>query len=115
LAHLKGLPGGLTQIFWDTLLADRFAELYGTTADPSVTARTTIGYIDGRRFFTFQGESHGTITRKPRGNRDFQWDCVFQPDGSPQTFAEMGTAAKNAISMRRHALDEFAVFLLEGS
>jgi XTP/dITP diphosphohydrolase len=112
LTHLGGLPGGLTQIFWDTLLADRFAELFGRTEDPSVTARTTIGYIDGRRFYTFQGESRGTITSEPRGSRDFQWDCVFQPNESAQTFAEMGTDAKNAISMRRHALDAFASFLL---
>ena len=27
LAHLSGLPGGLTQSFWDTLEADRFAEM----------------------------------------------------------------------------------------
>src|SRR5918911_46133 len=26
LEHLNGLPGGLTQIFWDSLQADRFAE-----------------------------------------------------------------------------------------
>src|ERR1700685_3708062 len=29
LEHLHGLPGGLTQIFWDTLEADLFADLFG--------------------------------------------------------------------------------------
>src|SRR5258708_6919794 len=29
LNYLNGLPGGLTQIFWDNLQADRFSELFG--------------------------------------------------------------------------------------
>jgi XTP/dITP diphosphohydrolase len=114
LAHLNGLPGGLTQIFWDTLQADRFAELFGRAADPSVVARTTIGYIDGRRFYFFRGDVEGIITELPRGSREFQWDCVFQPMGETETFAEMGGARKNAISMRRRALDSFATFLKAG-
>lgn len=112
LNHLNGFPGGLTQIFWDTLKADRFAELFGTTTDTSVLARTTIGYIDGQQFHPFQGECSGLIVPPPpRGDRGFQWDCVFQPDGYAETFAEMGTTKKNEVSMRRKALDKFAAFL----
>lgn len=114
LAHLNGLPGGLTQIFWDRLQADRFAELFGTTPDPSVVARTTIGYIDGRELHVFEGEISGSVVSAPRGSRDFQWDCVFEPDGSDLTFAEMGTEHKNEISMRRQALDKLAAFLRNG-
>jgi len=40
----------------------------------------------------------------------FQWDCVFVPNGHIQTFAEMGEA-KDEISMRRKALDQFAAYL----
>jgi XTP/dITP diphosphohydrolase len=29
LASLNGLPGGLTQMFWDRLEADRFSKLFG--------------------------------------------------------------------------------------
>jgi XTP/dITP diphosphohydrolase len=110
LDYLNGLPGGLTQIFWDELQADRFAELFGTTSDVGVTAKTIIGYIDGRHFHSFAGEIRGAIVAEPRGPRDFQWDCVFQPDGHDQTFAEMGDK-KSDISMRRIALDRFAQFL----
>jgi XTP/dITP diphosphohydrolase len=110
LNHLRGLPGGLTQVFWDTLEADRFAELFGSTPDPRVTAKTVIGYIDGKRFHRFEGEIQGRIIEAPRGPRDFQWDCVFQPEGHERTFAEMGEQ-KNDISMRRLALDCFASFM----
>jgi XTP/dITP diphosphohydrolase len=112
LNHLNGFPGGLTEIFWESLKEDRFAELFGTTPDPSVVAITTIGYIDGRRFHRFKGECSGRIVSPPpRGERGFQWDCVFQPDGFTETFAEMGMDRKNEISMRRLALDQFAAFL----
>jgi XTP/dITP diphosphohydrolase len=76
-----------------------------------VLAKTRIGYCDGRRIHQFEGEISGRLSPQPQGNRDFQWDCVFVPDGSSQTFAEMGEDAKNAISMRRKALDVFAEYL----
>jgi XTP/dITP diphosphohydrolase len=111
LAHLNGLPGGLTQLFWDKLEADRFAELFGQTVDTSVVARTVIGHVDGRRCRTFAGEAAGNIADTPRGPRDFQWDCCFIPEGYEETYAELGPERKNAISMRRQALESFASFL----
>jgi XTP/dITP diphosphohydrolase len=110
LKYLNDLPGGLTQIVWDALKAERFSDLFGRSPDPRVVAKTTIGYIDGKKVHTFLGEVAGTIAVAPRGNRDFQWDCVFIPDGETKTFAEMG-GRKNAISMRRRALDQYAAFL----
>ena len=110
LSQMNGFPGGLTQVFWDTLQADRVAEFFG---GGSVVARTRIGYCDGKQISQFEGEISGSIAREPKGDRSFQWDCVFVPDGYSQTFAEMG-GKKNEISMRRRALDAFAL-KLQGS
>jgi XTP/dITP diphosphohydrolase len=110
LSGLNGLPAGLTQIFWDKLQADRFADLVAGLGDEKVTAKTILGYCDGREIHIFEGAIDGTVPRKPAGPTDFQWDCVFVPDGSTETFAEMG-AAKDDISMRRKALDLFAAHL----
>lgn len=114
LDDLNGLPGGLTQIFWDTLLADRFSQLFGQKGRNGVVAKTLIAYIDGKKFYLFSGEVKGTIASAPRGTTDFQWDCVFIPDGHAQTFAEMG-ALKNSISMRKKALDHFAKHFASGA
>jgi XTP/dITP diphosphohydrolase len=114
LAYLGGLPGGLTQIFWDTLQADRFAELFGKSPNNDAVARTSIGYCDGRKVYEFEGEISGQITAAPQGPRDFQWDSVFQPAGHSETFAEMGDK-KNDISMRRIALEKLAVHLTKDS
>jgi len=110
LSGLNGLPAGLTQIFWDKLEAVRFANLVAGLGDVAVTARTVLGYCDGREVHLFEGAVHGTVPREPAGPADFQWDCVFVPDGYTKTFAEMGEE-KDKISMRRKALDKFAAHL----
>ncbi len=110
LSGLNGLPAGLTQIFWDKLEADRFADLVAGLGDAKVTAKTILGYCDGQEVHIFEGAIDGTVPRRPSGPRAFQWDCVFVPDGHTQTFAEMG-AAKDDISMRRKALNLFAAHL----
>ena len=107
---LNGFPGGLTQPFWDSLEADRFCELFGNGEKRGLSAKTWIGYCDGRQIHHFEGEIRGTVASVPRGDRSFQWDCVFVPEGHAQTFAEMGEA-KNDISMRRIALNAFAEHL----
>jgi len=110
LNHLNGFPGGLTQVFWDTLQADRFSELFGNTGNTAVTAKTVVAFIDGQQCHMFDGEILGKIATEPRGCRDFQWDCVFIPVGYMETFAEMGDS-KNNISMRKIAFDKLAEFL----
>jgi XTP/dITP diphosphohydrolase len=110
LPGLNGLPGGLTQIFWDRLQADAFVSLVKGLGSRAVTAKTVIGYCDNRTIRYFEGEVSGTVPDAPAGARDFQWDCVFMPDGFTQTFAELGDK-KNDISMRRLALDRLAAFL----
>ncbi len=111
LTGLNGLPAGLTQIFWDRLRAERFAALVSGLGDRSVTAKTVVGYCDGREIHIFNGAIEGTVPEIPSGPTDFQWDCVFVPEGHSKTFAELG-AAKDEISMRRLALDKFAAHLV---
>lgn len=110
LKDLGGLPGGLTQIFWDSLQADNFSKYFSTTETAQVTAKTVIAYCDGKQIQTFEGEITGSIISPPRGDRSFQWDCVFQPDSCEETFAEMGEK-KNIISMRKIAIEKFRDYL----
>lgn len=110
LPGLNNLPGGLTRIFWDRLQADAFAKLVSALSTREVVAKTTIGYCDSQTIHYFEGEVRGTVPTEPSGPRQFQWDCVFVPDGSSETFADMG-ARKNEVSMRRRALDQLANFL----
>jgi inosine triphosphate pyrophosphatase len=67
---------------------------------------------DSKKFNYFIGETKGEIV-PPRGPENFGWDPVFQPDGFKQTFAEMSSEQKNAISHRYKALNNLATFLKE--
>jgi XTP/dITP diphosphohydrolase len=111
LKALNGLPGGLTQVFWDALQADNMSKLFGSDEESTVEAVTDLCFIDGKQFYEFRGVVSGRISKQPKGPTGFQWDCVFIPDKRNETFAEMGSEEKNKISMRRKALDEFAEFL----
>jgi len=106
ISALNGFPSGLTQLFWDTVKADKLSAMIGYQKDNKVVAKTHIGYCDGKKIHFFSGEISGIIPKKPRGSRDFQWDCVFQPDGHALTFSEMSSTQKNAISMRKLALEK---------
>ncbi|OMH28248.1 non-canonical purine NTP pyrophosphatase, RdgB/HAM1 family [Tersicoccus phoenicis] len=50
------------------------------------------------------GELRGTLLREPRGGHGFGYDPVLQPDGYPDSCAELEPARKNAISHRGQAM-----------
>ncbi|MCY1530089.1 dITP/XTP pyrophosphatase [compost metagenome] len=110
--YLNGFPGGLTQIFWDKLQAEKFSKIFGNTENNAVTAKTIIGFCNSQTIELFEGAIEGKISSEPRGSRDFQWDCIFIPNGHDQTFAEMGEM-KNEISMRKLAFEKLTKHLKE--
>ncbi len=105
LEDFGNLPGGLTQIVWDSLKADKFCDYFGNRKNTKVTAKTVLGFCNGREIFLFEGSIDGNISNEPQGDRSFQWDCVFIPNGYDKTFAELGKV-KNDISMRKIALEK---------
>jgi inosine triphosphate pyrophosphatase len=112
---LNGLPGPLIKWFMKTIgkeglwaIADNFG-VYGAEA------RTTIGYARSHEeIFYFEGVRRGRIVA-PRGQSNFGWDPIFQPDGSDKTQAEMTQEEKNRISMRGEAARKLRDFLKENS
>jgi non-canonical purine NTP pyrophosphatase (RdgB/HAM1 family) len=58
----------------------------------------------------FEGFYDGSIV-SPRGTGGFGWDPIFQPAGSPLTFAEMSLEEKNKYSMRRIAAQKLKEYL----
>ena len=91
--------------------ADNLARLLAEMRDvprPQRTARfrtvAAVCFPDGTSL-SAQGVVEGAITTEPRGVGGFGYDPVFAPkEGGGRTFAELGPAAKNAISHRARAL-----------
>ncbi|MBF0279621.1 MAG: non-canonical purine NTP pyrophosphatase [SAR324 cluster bacterium] len=104
------LPGPLIKWFLKELGVNQLVQALSSFKDKSARAVCSIGYMDGDVIRVFDGMIEGKIVT-PSGNYGFGWDCIFQPEGSTLTFAEMRPGEKNRFSMRQKALEEFNFFL----
>lgn len=58
----------------------------------------------------FLGVLKGTIV-SPKGENDFLWDPIFQPEGYTETYAQMPSNIKNQISDRGLAVQSLKSYL----
>ena len=63
-----------------------------------------IAYYENGNFVIGKGEVEGLIANKPRGERGFGFDPIFETE-SGKTYAEISQEEKNAISHRKRALE----------
>ncbi len=105
----------------DAGYADNLARLMAdmqAVPPPQRTARfrsvAMVCFPDGSELAA-EGVVDGVITVEPRGSGGFGYDPVFAPvEGEGRTFAEMGAAAKNAMSHRARALRALLEILRRG-
>jgi XTP/dITP diphosphohydrolase len=62
-------------------------------------------------FYSAEGSCCGRIVGTPRGAEGFGYDPLFVPDGFDQTFAELPSVDKHAISHRGKALKQLRRYL----
>lgn len=108
VSALDGAPGVRTARFAgpDASYADNVAhlmELMNGVADRSARFRTVVAlaFPDGSELVA-EGSVEGVIAERPRGERGFGYDPVFEVDGA--TMAEMSLEEKNRLSHRGRAL-----------
>ena len=106
-----GFPGALVKWLEAGMGYERVCRIVDVCEDRGAYAETCIAFYDGKRVRTFTGRINGRISANPKGRRNFGWDCIFIPDGHTKTFAEMPSAEKNRISMRRRAFAKLHRFL----
>lgn len=106
------LPGPLIKWFIKAIGNEGIVEMTQKFGNDGVEARTIIGYAkkNGEMNF-FEGSLRGRIV-SARGNKDFGWGPIFQPDGYDKTFGEMERDEKHNISMRSIALRKFKEYLV---
>lgn len=101
----NGLPGALIKWFLDTVGNEGILKMLVGETNRKAIAKTAIAFFDGTQAHVFVGEISGTIPEMVRGTGGFGWDSIFVPNGYEKSFAEMIPAEKNAISMRKIALE----------
>jgi non-canonical purine NTP pyrophosphatase, rdgB/HAM1 family len=119
IAALDGFPGPFSSYVEETLGIERVSRLARQEPGTNAAFHTVVGYCDGDPIegddvtvdegtppvALFEGVVDGRIV-PPRGKGGFGYDPIFEHDG--QTFAEMTTTEKNAVSHRGRALAVFA-------
>lgn len=90
---LPDLPGVLGKMIWESV-GDRICGFLREGDSRNAVARSVIGYCDGRRVRLYVGEMPGQISERSRGDYTFNWDPIFIPQGSTQTYGEMGPERK---------------------
>lgn len=117
---LAGKPGVRSARFMDgTTYAEKCREILRLMADVPDDKRlarfrccAVLVEADGSEH-VFEGECSGTVTRTARGASGFGYDPIFVPDGFEQTFAEIGTEAKNRVSHRAKAFVQVRNYLAQ--
>ncbi|QZY54497.1 non-canonical purine NTP pyrophosphatase [Crassaminicella profunda] len=114
IPYFGGLPSHITKEFLKKMSNEAICEKMINTEYRCATARTIIGYCDGKKIITFEGIAEGEISRCPRGNHGFGWDAIFIPrkdNPCKKTYGEMMEEEKNKISMRRKAINKLREYL----
>lgn len=108
---LNGFPGPLIKWMLEKIGNEGLANLVKKMGNNQAEAKTVVGYAkSSEEIYFFEGSVRGEIVA-PRGNLDFGWGPIFQPQGSMITYGEMSREEKNKISMRRIALNKLKDFL----
>ncbi len=92
-----GLLGGIGHVVWNSV-GDRMCGFLRPGETRGAIAVSVIGYCDGRRVRMHRGETRGMLTEKADGEYEFNWDPIFVPEGSEQTYGRMGMELKRATS-----------------
>jgi XTP/dITP diphosphohydrolase len=80
-------------------------------SERSAQFRTVVSLIWEDQEYLFIGICKGTIIESQKGGEGFGYDPIFVPEGSNQTFAEMGMEEKNKFSHRKKAVAQLIEFL----
>ncbi|MEP6601730.1 MAG: non-canonical purine NTP pyrophosphatase [Nitrospirota bacterium] len=108
---LPDLPGPLGRLIWNAV-GERMCGFLGDHDSRRASARAVIGYCDGRRISVYKGETRGEVAQSARGEYNkSNWDPIFIPEGSEETYGEMGFEKKRQTSP---LIKAWELFLKEG-
>jgi non-canonical purine NTP pyrophosphatase (RdgB/HAM1 family) len=115
LAALGGFPGPLVKWMLAAIGPQGIAKTAAALGDVRARAVSGLAYLDAtggeEELRIFEGAAEGTLVLGRRGEHGFGWDEVFQPAGSPLTYAELTPAEKDPASHRGKAWRAFLAAL----
>jgi XTP/dITP diphosphohydrolase len=107
LKSMNGYPGSLIRHFIDSIDVEGILGFL-KGKDRDAKAVTVFAYCDSNGVQIFNGERPGRIAEEIKVRGEFDWDCIFIPEGHDVTYSQMSAEQKNGLSQRRLALEKFA-------
>lgn len=105
------LPGPFIKWFEEALGVEGIVALAERSGEQGAVSSTVVGYLDENgAVHVFEGSVAGTIV-SARGDQDFGYGPIFEPNGSGKTFGEMSREEKHAISSRAIAFRKLKAHL----
>lgn len=106
--ELGGAPGALYGPLEPGLKLKGIHRLADLTLSRRAVVTATIAFVDATasHVCVIVAKMDGTVPKDARGENGFGFDPIFIPEGYTKTLAEMTAAEKNAISMRRMAIEK---------
>jgi XTP/dITP diphosphohydrolase len=102
---LHGFPGVFSAHALKTLGVPGILKLMEGVEDRRARMDSVISLFEDDRITVFHGVAFGRITSTIHdAGKGFGYDCVFVPEGSTLTFAQMPDAIRPQFSHRAHAL-----------
>lgn len=108
---LGNLPGPFIKFFVEEIGPEGIAKMLDSFDDRSAHGRICYALYDGKDFQYFEGEMHGKIATKPRGEGGFGFDRIFINDGYEITRGEMSEDDYARTSYRKLALDKLKGYI----
>lgn len=110
---LGGLPGPFIKWFLHSMGVAGIAEIARKMGNNKAKISFIYGYVKNKEDVYFFQESMEGLVVEPRGKSGFGWDCIFQPQGWVQTFAEWKEENGLVNPVRREALEKIKKFIAE--
>lgn len=103
-----GFPGPFIKWLEKTVGYDLFPKLL--SKKNTVVWVCLLGIYDGKNMYFFKGETKGRVV-SPDGEGLWGFDIIFIPQGSNQTYAELGPEEKRRTGARAKAARKLKAFL----
>jgi inosine triphosphate pyrophosphatase len=111
LPAMGRLPGTFVKWFLQELGVQGLCDIAQTLKSQEAIAVVRFALHDGQNIHFFEGEVHGKLVAKPKGDRGFGYDPSFMPDGWTKTRGEMTLEEYDQTSPRLQALMRLKSFL----
>ena len=108
IEELNGFPGPYSSYAYKTIGIKGIIRILSKSKSRNAEFKSVLAHVNmNGNIKKFIGITKGIITKSPKGDNGFAFDCIFIPENSKKTYGEMSINEKNQYSHRAKSFNEF--------